>query len=35
MQLVEQGKLDFDADVNSYLDLRIADTYPQPITSGI
>jgi CubicO group peptidase (beta-lactamase class C family) len=32
MQLVEQGKLDLDADINSYLDFRIPDTYPQPIT---
>ncbi len=32
MQLVEQGKLDLDADVNSYLDFRIPDTFPQPIT---
>lgn len=32
MQLVEQGKLDLNADINSYLDFRIADTYPQPIT---
>ncbi len=32
MQLAEQGKLDLDADVNSYLDFRIPDTYPQPIT---
>jgi CubicO group peptidase (beta-lactamase class C family) len=32
MQLVEQGKLDLDTDVNTYLDFRIADTYPQPIT---
>ena len=32
MQLVEQGKLDLDADVNAYLDLRIPATYPQPIT---
>ena len=32
MQLVEQGRLDLDADVNSYLDFRIPDTYPQPIT---
>ncbi|NIU59138.1 MAG: serine hydrolase, partial [Phycisphaerae bacterium] len=31
MQLVEQGKLDLDADVNTYLDFRIPDTYPQPI----
>ena len=32
MQQVEQGKLDLDADVNTYLDFRIPDTYPQPIT---
>jgi CubicO group peptidase (beta-lactamase class C family) len=32
MQLVERGKLDLDADVNTYLDFRIPDTYPQPIT---
>ena len=32
MQLVEQGKLELDADVNTYLDFRIPDTYPQPIT---
>jgi CubicO group peptidase (beta-lactamase class C family) len=32
MQLVEQGKLDMDADINTYLDFRIPDTYPQPIT---
>jgi len=32
MQLVEQGKLDLDADVNTYLDFRISDTYLQPIT---
>jgi CubicO group peptidase (beta-lactamase class C family) len=32
MQLVEQGKLDLDTDVNTYLDFRIPDTYPQPIT---
>jgi CubicO group peptidase (beta-lactamase class C family) len=32
MQLVEQGKLDLNADVNTYLDFRIPDTYPQPIT---
>jgi CubicO group peptidase (beta-lactamase class C family) len=32
MQLAEQGKLDLDADVNTYLDFRIPDTYPQPIT---
>lgn len=32
MQLVEQGKLDLDADINTYLDFPIPDTYPQPIT---
>jgi len=32
MQLVEQGKLDLDADVNNYLDFHIPDTYPEPIT---
>ncbi|HKX55730.1 MAG TPA: serine hydrolase domain-containing protein, partial [Xanthomonadales bacterium] len=34
MQLVEQGKLDLDADVNQYLEtFKIEDTFPgQPIT---
>jgi CubicO group peptidase (beta-lactamase class C family) len=33
MQLVEQGKLDLDADVNTYLaSFQIPATYPQPIT---
>lgn len=32
MQLVEQGKLDLNTDINEYLDFRIPDTYPQPIT---
>jgi CubicO group peptidase (beta-lactamase class C family) len=32
MQLVEQGKLDLDSDVNQYLDFKIPDTYPKPIT---
>lgn len=32
MQLVEQGKLDLDEDVNQYLDFKIPDTYPKPIT---
>jgi CubicO group peptidase (beta-lactamase class C family) len=32
MQLAERGKLDLDADINTYLDFRIPDTYPQPIT---
>lgn len=31
MQLVEQGKLDLDADVNTYLDFQIPATYPAPI----
>ncbi len=32
MQLVEQGKLNLDADVNTYLDFTIPATYPEPIT---
>jgi len=33
MQLVEQGKLDLDTDVNAYLEaFRIEDTFEQPIT---
>jgi CubicO group peptidase (beta-lactamase class C family) len=33
MQLAEQGKVDLDADVNTYLtDFKIPKTYPQPIT---
>jgi CubicO group peptidase (beta-lactamase class C family) len=32
MQLVEQGRLDLNADVNTYLDFVIPDTYPEPIT---
>ncbi len=32
MQLVEQGRLDLDRDVNAYLDFKIPDTYPKPIT---
>ena len=33
MQLVEQGKLDLDADVNTYLtQFKIPATYPAPIT---
>jgi CubicO group peptidase (beta-lactamase class C family) len=33
MQLVEQGKLDLNADVNTYLaDFQIPATYPEPIT---
>src|SRR5262245_5383823 len=32
MQLVEQGKLDLDRDVNEYLDFKIPATYAEPIT---
>lgn len=32
MQLVEEGKLDLDADINTYLDFQIPATYPEPIT---
>jgi CubicO group peptidase (beta-lactamase class C family) len=32
MQLVEQGELSLDADVNTYLDFEIPKTFPQPIT---
>jgi CubicO group peptidase (beta-lactamase class C family) len=32
MQLAEEGRLDLEADVNEYLDFRIPDTYPEPIT---
>lgn len=32
MQLVEQDRLDLDADVNAYLDFRIPNTYSEPIT---
>ena len=32
MQLVEQGKLDLDADVNTYLDFKIPDYDGKPIT---
>jgi len=32
MQLVEQGKLSLDRDVNDYLDYKIPAAYPQPIT---
>ncbi len=32
MQLVQQGKLDLDVDVETYLDFAIPDTFPQPIT---
>src|SRR5713101_1343906 len=32
MQLVEQGKLDLDRDVNDYLDFPIPKTYPESVT---
>jgi CubicO group peptidase (beta-lactamase class C family) len=32
MQLVEQGKLDLDRDVNDYLDFPIPKTFPEPVT---
>jgi CubicO group peptidase (beta-lactamase class C family) len=32
MQLVEQGKVDLDRDVNDYLDFEIPKTYPEPVT---
>jgi len=32
MQLYEQGALDLDADINTYLDFQIPNTYPEPIT---
>ncbi len=32
MQLVEAGRIDLDADINTYLDFEIPATYPEPIT---
>jgi len=32
MQLAEQGKLDLDADINNYLDFKIAPAFGKPIT---
>jgi CubicO group peptidase (beta-lactamase class C family) len=33
MQLVEAGKLDLDADVNTYLeDIKLPETWPEPVT---
>ena len=32
MQLVEQGKLDLDGDINQYLDFAMPKTYAQPVT---
>ena len=35
MQLFEQGKLDLDKDVNTYLDFKIPDAFGKPNASGI
>lgn len=32
MQLVEQGKLDLDRDINTYLDFKLPSTFSKPIT---
>ena len=32
MQLVEQGKLSLDEDINTYLDFKIPNTFTEPIT---
>ena len=32
MQLVEQGKLDLNRDVNDYLDFKIPPAFGKPIT---
>ncbi|HEY0302052.1 MAG TPA: serine hydrolase domain-containing protein, partial [Rhizomicrobium sp.] len=32
MQLVEQGRIGLDTDVNTYLDFRIPPTWPRPVT---
>jgi CubicO group peptidase (beta-lactamase class C family) len=32
MQLVEQGKINLDADVNDYLDFRVPHTFGNPVT---
>ena len=32
MQLVEQGQLSLDTDINEYLDFAIPNTFPEPIT---
>lgn len=32
MQLVQEGKLNLDQDVNTYLDFKIPTTFPNPIT---
>jgi len=32
MQLVERGKIDLDADVNTYLDVKVPHTFGKPVT---
>lgn len=32
MQQVEAGRIDLDTDINKYLDFKIPDTWPEPIT---
>ena len=32
MQLVEQGKINLDSDVNDYLDFQIPHTFGRPVT---
>jgi CubicO group peptidase (beta-lactamase class C family) len=32
MQLVEEGKIDLDKDINEYLDFQIPNAFPEPIT---
>lgn len=32
MQQVEAGRIDLDADINQYLDFKIPNTWPEPIT---
>jgi CubicO group peptidase (beta-lactamase class C family) len=32
MQLVEEGRLDLETDVNDYLDFPVPNTYPEPVT---
>jgi CubicO group peptidase (beta-lactamase class C family) len=32
LQLVEQGKLDLDTDINTYLDFQVPASFPEPIT---
>lgn len=34
MQLYERGQLDLNADVNKYLDFKLENPYPEPVTSA-